>query len=297
MEQIKVSIIIPVYNTGLYLDKCLISIIRQTLKEIEIICVNDCSTDNSLEILKYYAELDTRIKIIDLPQNVGISAVRNSGLLAASGEYIGFVDSDDYISPGYFEILWKTAQKENCEVSCCNQFIYIFPKQLEFSSSVLAPGIYEVNSRLLELNSIAVMVWTKIFKKSLIDKVQLEFPVGLIHEDVYWHYCIMPYVSKLTVITDVKCLYFYRQHINSLMAREKEEKGDSFDIWLVIFDKIFQFYKAQGLLEKFSLPFQLICFYKQEQQLNKIRDLVSGYLPDIKKTDHRAMGFLNQLGL
>ena len=92
----KVSIIVPVYNIEKYLAKCLDSLINQTLEDIEIICVNDGSTDNSAEILNEYAQKDCRIKIIN-QDNAGLSAARNTGINAANGEYIGYVDSDDWI--------------------------------------------------------------------------------------------------------------------------------------------------------------------------------------------------------
>ena len=93
----KVSVIIPVYNTEKYLRECLASVVNQTLKDIEIICINDGSTDNSLQILKKYAKHDNRIKIID-KENGGISTVRNKGLQTATGEYIGFVDAHSFSS-------------------------------------------------------------------------------------------------------------------------------------------------------------------------------------------------------
>ena len=88
----KISVIVPVYNVAPYLPKCLDSICNQTLKDIEIICVNDCSTDSSFEILKEYSQKDSRIKLIDFKENKGVSAARNAGIKTAHGEYIGFVD-------------------------------------------------------------------------------------------------------------------------------------------------------------------------------------------------------------
>lgn len=104
----KISIIIPVYNTEKYLSRCLDSAINQTLKDIEIICVNDGSTDNSLDILKEYAAKDNRIKIIS-KGNEGAAITRNIGINVATGEYIGFIDSDDYVDLDYFEELYSNA--------------------------------------------------------------------------------------------------------------------------------------------------------------------------------------------
>lgn len=107
---IKVSIIIPIYNTEKYLTKCLKSVISQTLQDIEIICVNDGSTDDSLIIINKYAKLDSRIKIVD-KENGGLVSARKSGVEIAQGKYIGYVDSDDWIEPEMFEILYKYAEK------------------------------------------------------------------------------------------------------------------------------------------------------------------------------------------
>ena len=105
----KVSVLIPVYNTERYLRECLDSVVSQTLKEIEIICINDGSTDSSLSILREYAEKDSRIRILDKP-NTGYGDSMNRGLDAASGEYIGIVESDDFIEPDMYETLYTTAR-------------------------------------------------------------------------------------------------------------------------------------------------------------------------------------------
>lgn len=112
----KLSIIVPVYNVEKYLPKCLESLIKQTLKDIEIICVNDGSMDNSLAILKEFASKDSRIKIID-NQHQGVAKTRNTGIEQSTGEYIGFVDSDDYIDIDFFEKLYNSATKSNSDIA------------------------------------------------------------------------------------------------------------------------------------------------------------------------------------
>ena len=107
MNNIKVSVIVPVYNCEKYLKKCLDSLVNQTLKDIEIICVNDGSTDNSGRILEEYT--DSRIKIIT-KENGGLSSARNAGIAVAKGEYLGFVDSDDWVDLDFYEKLYNTAK-------------------------------------------------------------------------------------------------------------------------------------------------------------------------------------------
>ncbi|MDR2481141.1 MAG: glycosyltransferase [Spirochaetaceae bacterium] len=114
--QPKVSVIIPVYNTAPYLRRCLDSVCNQTLRDIEIVCVNDGSTDNSLDILNEYAARDRRSKVIDFPENKGVSAARNAGIDAAEGECIGFVDSDDAVEPDFYAGLYRQAIKTGAEI-------------------------------------------------------------------------------------------------------------------------------------------------------------------------------------
>lgn len=117
MTQTKLSIIVPVYNVEKYLSKCLESLIHQTLQDIEIICVDDGSTDSSLEILKSFAKTDSRIKVFS-QKNQGQSAARNLALKHAKGEYLGFVDSDDWVDLDYFEKLYRVAKSSNCDIAC-----------------------------------------------------------------------------------------------------------------------------------------------------------------------------------
>ena len=112
----KVSVIIPVYNVEPYLEKCLDSLINQTLKDIEIICINDCSTDNSLNILEQFKNKDERIKLINLKENKGAAAARNEGLKIAKGEYLGFVDPDDYVDLNFYEELYKKAKQDDADI-------------------------------------------------------------------------------------------------------------------------------------------------------------------------------------
>jgi glycosyltransferase involved in cell wall biosynthesis len=113
----KVSVIIPIYNVEKYLSRCLDSVCNQTLSDIEIICINDCSPDNSIDILNNRAKTDNRIKVIDFKQNQGVSVARNTGIEAATGEYIAFVDPDDYIDLDFYEKLYNKAIEENADIA------------------------------------------------------------------------------------------------------------------------------------------------------------------------------------
>ena len=126
----KISVIIPVYNTAKFLRQCLDSVVTQTLHDIEIICIDDGSTDASLDILNEYAENDSRITILT-QQNKGAGAARNAGMRAAHGEYIHFLDSDDMISPGAYKVLYETASAEKLDVLQFNCKAYFESKETE----------------------------------------------------------------------------------------------------------------------------------------------------------------------
>ena len=117
MEKIiKVSVIVPVYNVEKYLERCLDALVNQTLTDIEIICVNDGSTDNSLEILDRYSKKDERIFVLN-QENKGVSIARNEALKLAKGEFIGFVDSDDWVDIDYYEKLYNAAKNNDCDIA------------------------------------------------------------------------------------------------------------------------------------------------------------------------------------
>ena len=118
----KVSIIVPVYNCEKYLPECIASLRRQTLSDIEMIFVCDASPDDSLSILREAERTDARIRVIAFPENRGVSAARNAGLDAATGAYIGFCDSDDWIEPQMFEQLYSAAQEKDADISFCRVF-------------------------------------------------------------------------------------------------------------------------------------------------------------------------------
>ena len=138
-----ISVIVPVYNAEKYLVQCLDSLVQQTYNDLEIITVNDCSNDNSLNILREYATRDKRIKVIDLPVNSGVSFARNTGIAAASGEWISFVDSDDWVDLVRYEKLYTYAEQENAD-AVLDGFRYIgidgtvlFSREQTVSSSSL----------------------------------------------------------------------------------------------------------------------------------------------------------------
>ncbi len=221
MEEIKVSIIIPVFNTSMYLRQCLDSVINQTLREIEIICVDDGSTDNSLEILKEYQQADNRIKI--LTQNhKKQSAARNYGLSAACGEYIGFVDSDDWCELDMYEKLYKKAKETDSDITMCAVTTYNDNNSNEFSESntyanldifpkVFFERVFSPNETLDFLMDICVYPVNKIIKRELVDKNKIKFPENIHnYEDGIFFFNVWLSARRISIIKDFG--YFYRMY-------------------------------------------------------------------------------------
>lgn len=173
-ENIKISVIVPIYNTEKFLEKCIESILNQTLKEIELILVNDGSTDNSYLICEKYAEKDSRILYIKI-DNSGCSFARNIGLEKAKGEYITFVDSDDYIEKNMYEEMYKKAKEEDLDCCVCGF------NRIDMKKSILKVGInFNNNTKLKEYtkyDKYSSYTWNKIFKKEKVKKLNLSFPL------------------------------------------------------------------------------------------------------------------------
>ena len=223
----KVSIIVPIYNVELYLQKCLNSILAQTMTDIEVICVNDGSTDNSLHILQQCSALDKRIKVIN-QRNQGISAARNAGLDVVTSEYVMFVDSDDYIAADMVEKLYNSITKNNtdvalCHIKCINQLSpSAAPEVIEWQSWIQPwcdeyakpSGVYRVPYNIKA--EFVSTVWNKLYKTALIKKYNLRFPLGLIQEDEYWLWAYMLHCDTYSYVNEQ--LYFYVQRSGSIMT-------------------------------------------------------------------------------
>lgn len=221
---VKISIIIPVYNVEKYLRQCLDSLIGQTLKDIEIICVNDGSKDNSLEILREYKNKDSRIVIID-QINQGVSVARNNALKIAKGEYIGFVDSDDWVDADFFEKLYYSAIKNDCDIAVGGIAWNFTSGELDFidlkfkKSKIFnkTPDKYKI-TRVAK----AAYIWNKIYKKELFEKLKLEFEPGICYEDMMFSHIILHESEKLVTVPNT--FYHYRSNPLSLVHNDTPEK-------------------------------------------------------------------------
>lgn len=207
---IKVSVIVPVYNTGKYLRKCLDSLVNQTLKEVEIIVIDDKSTDNSRAIINEYEKKYANIKVIHNKTNQGIGYNRNLGIKKASGEFISFVDSDDYVDKKMYEKMYKKAKMDKLDLVICR-----FHKMLEKESTLaeIKPD-FEIpsfeNTTLKDKPTLLLDVnlapWNKIYKKELLNDVS--FPEKLKYEDAIVVVKTMARAKKIGMLTDK--LNYYR---------------------------------------------------------------------------------------
>lgn len=212
----KVSVIIPIYNTEKYLRKCLESVCNQTLSDIEIICIDDCSTDNSLNILKEYASKDKRIKLIEFKENKGAAVARNTGIKEAQGEYIGFVDSDDYIDLDFYEKLYTKASETSAEVVKGADY-----KLIQYDGSV------EIDKQNDKIKKNKLNFWsqftTAIYKTKLIVDNKIDFPIGLlVGEDPVFAMKTAILSKNIQVIDDAQ--YYYVRRENSLNSHYWSER-------------------------------------------------------------------------
>lgn len=210
---IKVSVIIPVYNNEIYLNRCLDSIVNQSLKEIEIILINDCSTDESIHILQEYKKIyPEKIILIDLKEKNGPGGARNKGLNIAKGEYIGFVDSDDYIEKEMFEELYKLAKLENYDmVDCC--FNNGKTKKIALSTTEDTWGQLNREKR-KHLIAYPGYIWSKIIKRSIIINNNIKFREKVAFEDMDFLPVVMLYLKN--VYASDLVLYYYVNNLKSI---------------------------------------------------------------------------------
>ena len=271
MKNIKVSIIIPVYNVENFLRKCLDSVVNQTLKEIEIICVNDGSTDDSQKILNEYAQQDKRIKIIN-KENAGLGAARNTGMKYVKGQYIGFVDSDDWVDLTMFEKLYENGKIHNSDMVMCpimlvnevtgrlNRDTSYFDLTY-FKDEFDNRGFNHIQTKDIIFN-IAVNAWNKIYKTEFINDIDAKFPEGLIFEDVPFFYQTYLNAMVVTLIRDF--LYFHRVNRTDSITTKVDKRH--FDI-----------IKIQNLMIKHFSAHTNFEDYKKELFNRKISRIIVRY--------------------
>ena len=237
----KVSVIVPVYNVEKYIVKCLESLLNQTLEDIEIIVVNDGSPDNSQEIIdKYVLEYKDKIKSYIKP-NGGLSDARNYGIEKATGEYIGFVDGDDFVDIRMFETMYNEAHKKKSDIVVCN-LNYVYDYDIVPTSSNVLEETTNIKDVMLNIYPTA---WNKIYKRTFINKHKLRFKKNVWYEDVEFIYRVLPYVNKISCVKN--CFYQYVQREGAITKTYDKRLYNYIDNWNGIVD----YYKEHNLYEEF----------------------------------------------
>lgn len=219
-----ISVIVPVYKVEAYLDRCIQSIVEQTYQNLEIILVDDGSPDRCPIMCDFWAKKDNRIKVMH-KENGGLSDARNVGMASASGELIGFVDSDDWISPNMYQLLYEHMVETCSDISACGVEM-VWEEENNVPARMLTKaknGILsqkEAMQAIIEESWLKQPVWYKLYKASLIR--DLTFPIGKYHEDVFWSYQAVARAERVCVFDTP--LYFYLQRSNSIMGQAFSEK-------------------------------------------------------------------------
>ena len=275
-----VSVVVPIYNVEEYISKCLKSLENQTLKEIEIILVNDGSTENSGKIAKEYAdELPQKFKYLE-KKNGGLSDARNYGMKYVTGDYVAFLDSDDYVEKETYELLYKKAKEEDADYVECD-FIWEYPNK----EVVDRRSDYKTDREMLK--NVRVVAWNKLIKTSILKKNKIEFPFGLRYEDIEFTYKLIPFLKKVAYVE--KPLIHYMQRDTSIANVQTEKNKDIFEI----LDNVLEFYKRNDLYED----------YKDELEYTYSRLLLCSSLKRISKIQDekireelsfKTWGYLNE---
>lgn len=246
-----ISMIIPVYNVEKLLPYCLDSIINQTFQDFEVICVNDGSPDNSLEILKRYAEKDSRFKIIS-QENGGVSSARNKGLECAIGDYICYIDADDYIHPNYLDVLYSFAEHHNADLVNCKfkRVDNYIAEYANIDKKNIESFVYE-NPILLGCNSskknTTYSVWGKLFRRNFITGIKFE-AYSIIEDEVYV-YAVLSRRPKTVVIESI--LYFYVMNPLSITHSGIKQKH-MYDYCKALWNVI-NMYKKENLQQEYKV--------------------------------------------
>ncbi len=217
----KISVVIPVYNVDRYLSRCLQSLVNQTFKDLEFICIDDGSSDNSLEILYSYAEKDSRFVII-VQKNSGPSIARNKGIDIAKGEYISFIDADDWIDLDFYEKLYAAAVDCNADIAAAG-IIRLNKYKKKFFINYSSEEIAIEPNRKFELCDVPDRnyIWNKIYKLEKFRQKNLRFEEGVFYEDIIFTPQAIYYLEKL--VTVPQTFYYYWKTKNSIVTQKSEK--------------------------------------------------------------------------
>lgn len=289
-----ISVIIPIYKVEEYLDECISSIVNQTFSNLEIILVDDGSPDKCPEMCDNWAKKDSRIKVIH-KSNRGLSDARNAGLEVASGKYISFVDSDDWIDTHMYEILYKHIKEENADICACG-IMACYPNHKQpLNTKCVVGHPEEILSMLYDNTAYPVSAWNKLYKREMWQ--DFYFPVGKICEDAFTTYLLIDKADKIVQISEP--LYNYRIRSNSIMTSEfSKKKMDEEEAWRVNYEYMKEKYPS---IKKKSFDFYLqkVNILIHTIPLEKRKDFVDeyNYLYKILKKNLFYILFMSNLNI
>ena len=274
---IKVSVIVPVFNTEKFIDKCLTSLINQTLCDIEIICVNDGSTDNSPAILEKYVQIDSRIKVLS-QENKKQGAARNAGLKIAEGEYIGFVDSDDWVDLDYYEKLYNTAKKYDADIALATN-VRIgngkTKKRLEITEEKVATSLQEK----IDIGNQAKnpCPTNKIYRHTMLKNNNITWPEGVYCEDKLFTIKAVYYANKIVTTPGVN-YYYFRNPDSTVNTKSKKHTLDKNKAK----KDVIEFSLKEGTGQKYYTPAATVIFVNK----HKVMD---GYVDEFLALEEDAL--------
>lgn len=234
----KVSVIVPVYNVEKYITRCLTSLVNQTIDDLEIILVNDGSKDNSEQIIRQFKK-DYKNIIYVKKENGGLSSARNFGLIYATGEYVAFLDSDDYVDRTLYQKMYEKAKATNSDYVECD-FIWKYPDHEKIDVGFR----YKDKKEMFE--KARVVAWNKLIKREIIINKKIEFPVGLYYEDIEFFYKLLPYINSFAFVEEP--LIYYVQRDNSIVNKQDSRTKQIFKV----LDNVIDYYKKIGLYSEYE---------------------------------------------
>ena len=282
----KISIILSVYNVEKYLNECLDSILNQTFKDFELICINDSSTDNSLNILNEYAEKDSRVKIITQP-NGGLSSTRNSGMQNASGDYLLFLDSDDYFETTFAQKLYNKAVENDADIVVTSYKICddltgsVIDKKSQINKNSLpdkeAFCIDDIKSG--KFTFLPMAPWAKMYKKDFIFDNKLLFQDIKSCTDVFFTYATTALATKICIVDEN--LIFYRINRQGSISSKRGDKAKNI-IKAYLYTK--EFFETHNLWNKYNTELKQAfvgCFNNEIKNIEN-KEQISLFFDDIK---------------
>jgi len=245
----KFSIVLPVYKVEKYIRKCLESIEAQTFKDFEAICIDDCGGDSSVGIIEEFLKKDKRFKLISHEHNKGLSAARNTGIENAKGEYILFIDSDDWVEPELLERVYNAFKQFKTDSIWFNAFVHHQKiGQTDFLVNNLSPSS-QIKLTPKNLNKFSTYAWNKAFRRSKLKELNLKFTEGLYFEDSDFYYKIFASITEIYFITQP--LYHYQLREESIVTGSKDVEKKFEDLFQIVIN-MYIYYKEHSLFEQYK---------------------------------------------